>query len=465
MRPDRKQDAKRFIAKTVGDEHLTDRDADTPLSVRQWPDPPARAAFYGLAGEYVDIIEEHTEADPVAVLVQLLVGFGNAIGRNTYFEVGADRHHLNLFALVIGHTASGRKGLSWSEARRPLSLAAEAWAKTRIVGGLSSGEGLIHAVRDPSDDDKGEPDKRLLVIETEFAGTLKVMARDGSTLSTTIRQAWDSGDLRTMPKKPVKATGAHISILGHVTPQELRKRLDSVDIANGFLNRFLLVCARRSKYLPEGGALDPRHVTHMAAFFAKCMTFSEAVGHMERDGAARELWHAEYKALADGRPGLMGAATSRAEAQVMRLACLYALLGESRKVAAPHLTAALALWRYVEASAEFVFGGALGNPVADEILRALRDRTLGGLTRTEISEHFKRHRKASEIDDALRLLAEQGLVSQVMEPTAGRSREVWYAALRGAKKAKDARDAENAGAGAGDASLISLISRPVGEAT
>ena len=57
---------------------------------------------------------------------------------------------------------------------------------------LSSGEGLIYAVRDrvEGENQKGEAvlldggveDKRLLVLEAELAGVLKVMSREGNTL-------------------------------------------------------------------------------------------------------------------------------------------------------------------------------------------------------------------------------------------------------------------------------------------
>src|SRR3712207_3905697 len=47
-----------------------------------WPSPLDRAAYYGLAGEITDMIEPHTESDPIAILGQLLVGFGNLIGRS-----------------------------------------------------------------------------------------------------------------------------------------------------------------------------------------------------------------------------------------------------------------------------------------------------------------------------------------------------------------------------------------------
>ena len=211
-----------------------------------WPDPVLPAALHGLAGEFVRLVEPHTEADPVALLVQILVGFGNLIGRGTYFIAEADRHYANLFAGFVGRTAKGRKGSSKGQVDRVLRAADKDWFSKRQQGGLSSGEGLIWAVRDPIwtrspirkggrvidyedvQSDSGISDKRLLVFESELASTLRVLGRDGNTLSAIVRQAWDTGNLRTLTKNsPAKATDAHISLIGHITKDELRRYLDA----------------------------------------------------------------------------------------------------------------------------------------------------------------------------------------------------------------------------------------------
>src|SRR6185312_11937162 len=44
-----------------------------------WPKPIEREAFHGVAGELVQLIEPHSEADPAALLIQFLAGFGNLI--------------------------------------------------------------------------------------------------------------------------------------------------------------------------------------------------------------------------------------------------------------------------------------------------------------------------------------------------------------------------------------------------
>ena len=89
---------------------------------------------------------------------------------------------------------------------------------------------------------------------------------------------------------------------------------------------------------------------------------------------------------------------------MLRLALVYALLDRPAFIDAPHLRAALACWDYAEASARFVFGDTLGDPMADEILRALRGRP-EGLTRTELIHHFGRHLSSEQLDRALAVLA------------------------------------------------------------
>ena len=76
-------------------------------------------------------------------------------------------------------------------------------------------------------------------FESEFASVLRVSGRDGNTLSPVMRNAWDSGNLRILTKNnPVQASEAHISIIGHITRDELLRYMDNTEAANGFANRF-----------------------------------------------------------------------------------------------------------------------------------------------------------------------------------------------------------------------------------
>lgn len=385
-----------------------------------------RAALIGPAGELVRAIEPHTEADPVAILFQVLVGFGSLIGRSVYYPHEADRHHGNEFLVLVGETADGRKGTSWGHARRGLAIADPEWAADRIARGLSSGEGLIHEVRDRLKDDAGVADKRLLVMENEFAAVLKVIDRQGNTLSPVLRQAWEGGELRTLTKNsPARCAEPHISLIGHITPSELTRYLTATEVANGLGNRHLFVCVKRSKLLPDGGTPDAELVQACGREIGIAASFARNGFVMTRAEDARDLWHEVYPRLASARPGLVGSMAARCLAHVCRLAMLYAILDREPVIRVTHLRAAVACWDYAEASLRYIFGDSLGDPAADQIRAALREAP-AGLSRTDIRDIFGRHKPASEIDRALATLARWNMASKSPVETGGRPSERWF---------------------------------------
>ncbi len=397
-------------------------------------------ALYGLAGEIVRTIEPHTEADNAALLLQLLAGFGCLIGRTAYFRAEADFHNTKIFGVVVGASSKGRKGSSFGHIRQLLCRVDETFANC-IHDGLSSGEGLIYHVRDAQSKkvpvkekgrivdyqdeivDEGATEKRLFVVEPEFARVLRAMQREGNILSSIIRQSWDSDRLKVMTKNPIKASDCHISIIGHITSDELRRNLDETETANGFANRFLWVFTRRSKYLPEGGNLRDSEINILVEKLHKAVIYAGMTSELKRDEQARQKWIEIYPKLSDGHTGLLGSVTSRAEAQVMRLACLYALLEYAEEISLKHLEAALALWQYCEDSARYIFGNQTGNKTADAIYAALQG-TKDGLTRTEIRDLFQRNATAAQINSAIKLLIELGRVEIIQEKTEGRPKEI-----------------------------------------
>jgi hypothetical protein len=119
-RPDRGRRALRRMTDSVRPLSLLDQpppddqppDAAAPPPPAGWPAPPAPAVYHELLGEIVARIAPHTEADPVAILTQLLIAFGGAVGRGTHFQVEATRHHANEFMLLVGDSSKARKGSS-----------------------------------------------------------------------------------------------------------------------------------------------------------------------------------------------------------------------------------------------------------------------------------------------------------------------------------------------------------------
>jgi hypothetical protein len=403
------------------------------LSLRMAPD-----AFYGLAGRIVKAIEPYSEADPVAILAHLLVGAGNLIGRGPHALVERTEHTGGEYVVLVGDTAKGRKGQAWSTPRWLLGQADDVWARTRIKHGLSSGEGVIYNVRDPRWgvdkkgaqvlEDEGESDKRLLILEPELATVLRRMQGETNTLSAVLREGWETGDLSTLTKNsPLRATGAHISLIAHTTREELVTSLTETDRANGFANRFIYLAVRRSKVLPRPAAPAEAIFTPLVAELRAVAQFARDLV-IDYDATAEALWEKVYPDLSEGEPGLVGAILARAEAHVLRLSVLYAVLDRSPLIQADHLRAALAIWDFAVKSTRRIFGDRLGLTVADEILAALR--RYGPLTRTQIRDLFQRNRSEMEIDAALGFLESRGKARKSTRPPEGgkgRPTEIWSA--------------------------------------
>ena len=385
-------------------------------------------AFAGLVGNVIRDISPHTEADPVGLLIDFLVAFGNALGPGPHMLADGAPHPPRLHAVLVGRTSRARKGTARWNIKRLFDGADPMWSQHQVMGGLSTGEGLIATLEDEDeiDDLSVSKDKRLLIVETEFARLLTVAARDGNTLSTIIRQAWDSGDLRVMTKKnPLKASGAHISMIAHITEEELINRLTEVEMANGFANRILLAMVKRSKLLPMGGSLTDEAIAEMGERIRQTLVQARQIGRMHRSAEAEDLWDAIYREIDRTEPtGMLGAMTARAEAQILRLSVAYAAVDVSPVIERRHIESANAVWQYCERTIDYVFGDAIGDEVADHIYAALVER--GELGRSAIGNLFARHVSSGRIDRAIELLRRLGRIDVRTEETGGRPKVVVF---------------------------------------
>jgi len=418
------------------DGHRNGTGDDSSSSFNSYTKPTLeKEALHGLAGEIVRTVYPYTEADQAALLVNILVGCGNLIGRTPYFKVEYSHHHMNLFVSLVGVSSKGRKGQSWSAPKFIFSGIDSDWAKQRVTSGLSSGEGLIYAVRDATYKqqpikDKGRvveyqevmveeaaSDKRLLLVEEELAQALKVMSREGNILSTIIRQAWDTGNLHPLTRNnPITATDAHISIIGHITAHELLRQLNETERANGFANRFIWLLVGRSKCVPSPKGVPTELLDPLSIRLEGVIRLARKVGEIGRTPDAEAVWAEVYPELSEGKPGMVGAITSRAEAQVMRIACLYALLDQCQLVKPEHLKAALALWGYSEKSARLIFGEELGDRNVDKAVEALRAK--GRMTQTDLWALFGRNLDGAEMQRVIEVLVNEGFAKSTFEPSA-----------------------------------------------
>ena len=287
---------------------------------------------------------------------------------------------------------------------------------------------MIWTLRDPQGQDPGNADKRLLVVEPEFASLLKAASRELSTLSPTLRSAWDGRPLAVLTRTaPARATGAHVAIVGHITHTELRRYASAIEIANGLLNRFLLLCVRRVRLLPEGGDPQPLKGSGLARYLQTVLKHAHATGQVTLADDTRELWWHTYPQLTQPVDGLTGQLTARAEAHTIRLALLYTLLDGQRQIKTEHLTAALALWDYAHRSAAWAINHSTGDLLAEQIHAALV-RSPDGLTRTQIRDLCQRNLPAQRVEQALAALAAASRAQQQRTVTGGRPAERWTAA-------------------------------------
>lgn len=440
--------------------------SDYTPGVVPWPRSIDSTGRFGIGGEFVDLVSPHTEADPNAILLGFLTFAGNLMGRNFCIMAGADEHFGNLYTCLIGNTGHGRKGSAIS--------AVESFFGTRyspppapklghILKGISTGEAIVYEVHDDiykSTLDKktnkyeriiaepNEPEKRLLIVLSEFQQCLANMRRAESILPAIMRTAWDKGDLSTPSKNSrATATGAHVSILSGMSRDELLEQTSVTDAENGTLNRFLFCCCRRSKLLPQGGKfLKMTRSDEWKSLQQRLVRNLDLLGEeppiqMERDFDADDLWGINeqsqrglYKDLNQPRIGLWGAVTARAAQMVLRLALIIAVINGpdhdgNRMIRREHLDAAAEIWRYCDDSTKFIFGNKMDDPVAIELMQALRTVAPSGLTRTQIYRIWngRIHHQRSDIDRVLLWMSHTGIARCDKTETGGRPLETWFA--------------------------------------
>lgn len=411
---------------------LNNESGQTAKVEMDWPTID-KAAFYGLPGEVVRTLDPHTEADPAALLANFLVAFGSAVGPGPFVYVNRYKHQARLFLVVVGETAFGRKGTARGDIMTIFRDAAPVWFHTRVMGGLASGEGLITVLADENQkSDKKiskHVDRRFMLTEEEFARVLVVASRKDSTVSTILRQAYDSNTLRVIrANNPLVANNVFVSVSADITPSELRQRITEVDVSSGFLNRFVFACVKRSKMLPEGGSLSDEELAFLVSRTEDAMKSARKVKQVQRSQAAKEMWREMYEEQWNTNPDeTLGMVLHRFAANCLRLSLTYALTDGSDVIEVEHLEAAYAFWRYCAESAAYVFGGLSGDPIADQIITALVGAENRRLTKRDVLQKvFHGHVLAERIDTAVALLVRRGLVKVGKEPTKGRPRE-WVA--------------------------------------
>jgi hypothetical protein len=273
-------------------------------------------------------------------------------------------------------------------------------------------------------------DKRKVVEETEYARVLHVTTRNGSILGQIQRQLWDRKRVESRSRATVAvATGTHVGVVGHITPEEFAVTRTDAQAYSGDLNRFLIAVVRRTQRLSAGGNVPEEILAHHGEQLRGCLARARRIGLMRRSADAQRLWATLYDELADDQEStaeqqpIVGAMISRAEAHSVRLQTLFAALDGQPEIDVPHVEAAAALWRYCRDSLSYVFGDLTHVRTADQILAQLRQSPLG-LDRAAVFGLFNNKKRKEDIDPAVGLLIERGYAFMESEPTGGAPRQV-----------------------------------------
>jgi hypothetical protein len=405
-----------------------EKDEDAPTPIKLLPQSLADDAFIGPAAEAAEMIEPDCECSIEGLLVQLLVTLGNEFGPKPHWSANTTRHPCNEFVCIVGPTSTGRKNTSNDVTEWLIQQIQDRPERRWRPTGLTSGEGLIQAVID-----EGGP---VLFFEDEFDAILAKMGREGNTLSSELRKAWNGPNLGSKTRaNALKATNAYVSLIAATNYDDLGNAINKGMLTSGLANRFLWINVYQARLLPMGG--DQRAVIQRLQPLLP--SFREAIDLAKRwderipsffTADAQEYWEYLYKGpFVEPRIGAWGKVTQRRAPHCRRLALIYALLDSDTQVGIKHLKAAKAIIDYSDATAAVIFAGGAVEEEETKIIHAFKADRLeskDGWTRTQINRKcWGGHKAADELDRLLSSLHRSGLLEAAESTKNSRLVRLW----------------------------------------
>jgi uncharacterized protein DUF3987 len=381
--------------------------------------PPAR---YGFLGRVLDLIEPATEVRVGISALLLLTALGNQFGHKAWTVVEAKigehghKQYPTFLSATVGRSAKGRKGTAWALIQSLLNEAlGPRWDSKKIMS-IASGEGIIHSVRDRAVKtkegkagnpivkciDAGVSDKRKIIVVEEMAMIFNLASRGGNIILDVVRNIADGKDLQNPTKNNEEyATDPCISVITHITKDELLEKMGKSDATNGVLNRFLWGWATRSKKLPRGKKVD---IGELGRELGEILSF--APGEVQLSEAAKPIWDAMYEYLNPDDPDhdtipIIDSVLSRGDMYLCRLALIFALLDRSYFIEPRHLQAAWAIWTFSEMSARRVFGAMITDSLSNKLIAILKD---GDKSSVQVRDALNRNATAHAITQAIQKL-------------------------------------------------------------
>lgn len=379
-----------------------------------------------------------TEAHPMAVALHYVVYFASHIGQQRFIKIGNARHSLDIYGILVGRTGKV-KGTAEEQVIHIEKLAIThlekiaGYVPPRRLSGLSSGEGLIQAIKDQEGEDaeKGVVDKRLMITESEYANVLTQDQRNGNTLSMVLRDAYDGKQLSNITLSPRVASSPHINIIGHITPGEFTEHKSfHAQAVNGALNRNLIFFAGRNPHAPIPRAYSQEEKSALSQWFAESVIRARdnitaddyqckhAGKQIIMSDEAMVVIFEEYfprETAQDAMPEMLANLVSRHRVFVWRLSAIFALMDNTDTIQPENVRQAYRWLDYSAASIRYLLKTAVAEAkqkdvvsMADKIYDFLLTfNNAKGATTTEINRKlFSGNKKSKEISQALQVLAE-----------------------------------------------------------
>ena len=400
----------------------------------------APAVYHGPVGRYLELLDGNTEAHPAAIGALLLSHLGVLIGHRFEAHIGTHRHPPVVWVAIVGPSSVGAKGTAEDDAERLVDAVDPGFYRQHSLAGVGSGENLVRSIRDV-DPASNEPpvEKDRLIADAELAAMFKVAGREGSVLSEYLRKAYDSKLLRhssnTAGTVLASARSYMVNIAGAITPVDLARVTSEADTANGWLNRFGFVWAEAVATLPRGGRRQDDAIGVLAAEIVDGVGTSRqplavnGVQAVEPDDSFWERWDPVYDSLRfPAGDTVESRLAGRYINHACRVALVYAVLDGSKRLTGAHLAAALGWVDYFRGTVAKVFAHPAGDP--GKLLVALRDAGEEGLTFTEQSVLFHRHRDTDQLAGIRGELERKGLAVTVEDRTTQRPTSRTYATTR-----------------------------------
>ncbi len=379
-----------------------------------------------LCNQYMQILEDVTEAPRSYHLFTFLTIVGMLVGRSAYISWGADKIFPNLWTMIVGHTGRARKSSTINKGRAILNDIAP---DVQVLSSLSTWEGLLSAMQ-RSNDNIVLRNEVTIVCMSEFDGFLKKTRQD--SIAHLIPQLCDlydcQADVRSVTKgNPLVVKNPFFSILAGIQPEVLEKSFQSNDVHGGFAGRFIYVYDVSDKEIPIPiwNKQKEYNALLMELNAIKITNTKERAYAISDD--CIEIWNLFYHTYRtpNGDPPLLLQLNDRMQNHVLKIAMLFAILDESDNIDKKHLVDAVSIGYWLMYNNRKLFG-MLGISEQQRIEQKIIDLIgVGVCNRREIFQSLSGRITGRDFDYAITGLIKADVIyEQLMKNQRGRPTKI-----------------------------------------